>query len=62
MSELVACIGISVALLCASIVGCSFGLFDKISELTHEIWELRMDLEQGIEIDGKEQNDETNRC
>lgn len=58
MSELVACIGISVAVLCVSIVGCSLMLCDKISGLIHEIWELRMDLEQGIEIDGKEQNNE----
>lgn len=47
MSELVACIGISVAVLCMTIVGCSLILFDKISDLTHEIWELRMDLQRG---------------
>ena len=47
MSEIVACIGISIAVLCVSIVGCSLMLFDKISELTHEIWELRMDLKRG---------------
>ena len=47
MSELVACIGISFAVLCVSIVGCSIMLCDKISELTHEIWELRMDLKRG---------------
>ena len=51
-------LGISIAVICATIIGCSFMLCDKISSLTHEIWELRMDLEQGIEIDGKVQNDE----
>ena len=47
MSELVACIGISIAVLCVSIVGCSLMLVDKISGLIHEIWELRMDLKRG---------------
>lgn len=47
MSDLFVCIGISVALLCACIVGCSFMLRDKISDLTREIWGLRMDLKRG---------------
>lgn len=47
MSELVACIGISVAVLCVTIVGSTLMLCDKISSLTHEIWELRMDLQRG---------------
>lgn len=47
MSELVACIGISVAVLCMSIVGCSCMMCEKISDLMHEIWELRMDLQRG---------------
>lgn len=46
MSELSACLGISVALLCACIVGCAFMICDKISGLTHEIWELRLDLKK----------------
>ena len=43
MSEIVACIGISIAVLCVSIVASSIMLCDKISSLTHEICELRMD-------------------
>lgn len=46
MSELFACIGIVFSLLCVCVVGCAFMLCDKISGLTHEIWELRMDLKR----------------
>lgn len=42
-------IGIDIAILCVCVVGCAFMIGDKISGLTHEIWELRMDMkgEQG---------------
>ena len=40
-------IGVAIAVLCVTIVGCSLMLCDKISSLTHEIWELRMDLQRG---------------
>lgn len=47
MNELFACLGISFALLCMCVVGCAFMICDKISSLTHEIWELRLDLKRG---------------
>lgn len=40
-------ISIAIAVLCVCIVGFSLMLCDKISSLTHEIWELRMDLKRG---------------
>lgn len=46
MSDIFICIGISASLFCVCIVGCSFMVCDKISDLTHELWELRMDLKQ----------------
>lgn len=51
MSDLFVCIGMSVASLCVCIVGCSFMLHYRISDLTREIRELRMDLKQGEDDD-----------
>lgn len=39
-------IGIDIAILSLCIVGCSFMICNKISGLTHEIWELRLDLKK----------------
>jgi hypothetical protein len=47
MNELIAWCVISVALFFVCIIGCSFMLCDKISDLTHEMRELRMDLKRG---------------
>ena len=47
MSELLTCISVCISLSCMCIVGCAFMICDKISGLTHEILELRMDLKRG---------------
>jgi len=44
MNDLFTCLGISTAILGVCIVGSAFMICDKISSLTHEIWELRIDL------------------
>lgn len=44
MSEPLTCISVCISVLCMCIVGCAFMICDKISGLTHEIWELRMDM------------------
>lgn len=41
MSDLITCIGVSVALFSVCIAGCTFIIGDKISDLSHEIRELR---------------------
>lgn len=53
MSDIFICIGISATLFCVCIVGCSFILSDKIRDLTHEVWELRMDLRKRGKSDGE---------